>query len=184
MKLMDMDRTHRDCLYLDFVWQRIAMSWLQKIRFTVGWIAHPAVGSLLYIRCICLQGTTPHQSHDLSITQESPLEASSVRQEDDRTPSFLGNLFRRYVWLAVVYVALSGLDFSIVGGIARFMFGQYFQISMDAFGSFGSGFTIEGGNNLPPEVNEQIKNGPGCISDSGKRPGRPTSGRSSSALPH
>ena len=68
--------------------------------------------------------------------QKTAPETGSVRQEDwlDRMPGFLGNLFRRYGWLAGVYVALSGLGFSIVGGIARFMFGQFFRVSMDAAG--------------------------------------------------
>ncbi len=105
--------------------------------------------------------------------QQAMPEPSAARQEDwlDRLPGFLGNLFRRYGWLAGVYVALSGLGFSIVGGIARFMFGQFFQVSMDAFDSFGDfsgGFTIEGGENLPPEAIDQIKNALGGSSGFGQ----------------
>ena len=99
--------------------------------------------------------------------QKTAPETGSVRQED-----WLGNLFRRFGWLAGVYVALSGLGFSIVGGIARFMFGQFFRISMDAFGGFDgfgtSGFTIEGGENLPPEAIEQIKDSLGVGSGFGQ----------------
>ena len=106
--------------------------------------------------------------------QKTAPETGSVRQEDwlDRMPGFLGNLFRRFGWLTGVYVALSGLGFSIVGGIARFMFGQFFRISMDAFGGFDgfgtSGFTIEGGENLPPEAIEQIKDSLGVGSGFGQ----------------
>lgn len=79
----------------------------------------------------------------------------------DRLPGFLGRLIRRYGWLAGAYVALSGLGVAFVGGLARFMFGQMFRISLDEFngmGGFGGmgGVTIEGAENLPPEVVDQI----------------------------
>ncbi len=79
----------------------------------------------------------------------------------DRLPGFLIRLIRRYGWLAGVYVALSGLGLAFVGGLARFLFGRMFRISLDAFngmGGFGGmgGVTIEGAENLPPEVVDQI----------------------------
>lgn len=79
----------------------------------------------------------------------------------DRLPGFLGRLARKYGWLAGAYVALSGLGLAFVGGLARFMFGQMFRISLGAFdglGGFGGmgGVTIEGAENLPPEVVNQI----------------------------
>ena len=73
----------------------------------------------------------------------------------DRLPGFLGRLFRRYGWLAGVYVALSGLGIAFVGALARFLFGQMFRISLDAFNGLG-GVTIEGAENLPPKVMGQI----------------------------
>lgn len=42
----------------------------------------------------------------------------------DRAGGFLGRLVRRYGWLAGIYVAVSGLGVTVVGALARFMFGR------------------------------------------------------------
>ena len=101
--------------------------------------------------------TPPEGPQPCSRGQENAAPSDAL----DRLPGFLGRLARRYGWLAGVYVALSGLGIAFVGGLARFLFGQMFRISLDAFnglGGFGGmgGVTIEGAENLPPEVVNQI----------------------------
>ena len=49
-------------------------------------------------------------------------------------PGALGRLCRRFGWLAGVYIALSGLGITIVGVIARAMFGSMFRGTSDLFG--------------------------------------------------
>lgn len=61
-------------------------------------------------------------------------------------PGALGRLCRRFGWLAGVYIALSGLGITIVGVIARAMFGSMFRGTSDLFGDT----TISG---LPAGVN-------------------------------
>ncbi len=94
-------------------------------------------------------------------TDPSGKESAGPPEEPDRLPGFLGRLIRKYGWLAGAYVALSGLGFAIVGALARFLFGQMFRISNDMFNSIGGfgdmgGVIIEGTEDLPPEVMNQI----------------------------
>lgn len=69
----------------------------------------------------------------------------------DALPGMLGRLFRRYGWLAGVYIALTGAGFALVGGLARGMsrsMTSYFSgVDLDPFGSLGgglSGWTVSG----------------------------------------
>ncbi len=54
-------------------------------------------------------------------------------------PGVLGRLCRRFGWLAGVYIALSGLGITIVGVIARVMFGTMYRGTSDLFGTTISG---------------------------------------------
>ena len=54
-------------------------------------------------------------------------------------PGVLGRLCRRFGWLAGVYIALSGLGITIVGVIARVMFGSMYRGTSDLFGTTISG---------------------------------------------
>lgn len=58
----------------------------------------------------------------------------------DTLPGALGRLCRRFGWLAGVYIALSGLGITIVGVIARVMFGMMNRATDGMFG----GTTISG----------------------------------------
>ena len=69
----------------------------------------------------------------------------------DALPGMLGRLFRRYGWLAGVYIALTGAGFALVGGLARgisrSMFSSFSGVVNDPFGSLGggmSGWTVSG----------------------------------------
>lgn len=69
----------------------------------------------------------------------------------DALPGMLGRLFRRYGWLAGVYIALTGAGFALVGGLARgisrSMFSSFSGVANDPFGSLGggmSGWTVSG----------------------------------------
>lgn len=53
-------------------------------------------------------------------------------------------LIQRYGWLAGVYVALSGLGITFVGGLARYSFGKMYRFAMGT--SFSSGW---GSTSLP-----------------------------------
>ena len=64
--------------------------------------------------------------------------------------SFWERLIRRYGWLAGVYIALSGAGITLVGALARFAFGQMFQVTVgDRFG--GMGWDVSG---LSPEFGD------------------------------
>ena len=55
-------------------------------------------------------------------------------------PGWLGRLARRWGWLAGVYIALSGAGITLVGALARFAFGQMFQVTVgDRFRRHGLG---------------------------------------------
>ncbi len=117
-----------------------------------------------------LSETEPNQSAAESgmVSRPEPVrtdpgekESAGLSEELERLPGFLGRLIRKYGWLAGAYVALSGLGIAIVGALARFLFGEFFRISNDMFnsvGGFGSmgGVMIEGAEDLPPEVVDQI----------------------------
>ena len=65
-------------------------------------------------------------------------------------PGWLGRLARRWGWLAGVYIALSGAGITLVGALARFAFGQMFQVTVgDRFG--GMGWDVSG---LSPEFGD------------------------------
>ncbi len=54
-------------------------------------------------------------------------------------PGVLGRLFRRYGWLAGVYIAIVGAAFLGIGGLSRFITRRMFA----SFGSFGESFPSE-----------------------------------------
>ena len=89
-----------------------------------------------------------------------PEAGKAERKEDvfDRSVGLLGRLIRRYGWLAGVRIALSGLGITLVGALARFLFGAMFQTSNSMLSGFGGmgGVVIEGAENLPPEALWQI----------------------------
>ncbi len=73
----------------------------------------------------------------------------------DKLTGKLGQLIKRYGWLAGVYVSLSGLGVTIVGALARWGFGAMFAASdsmMSGFGGMGGGWSYSG----PPELETQI----------------------------
>lgn len=80
----------------------------------------------------------------------------------DRATGRIGRLIRRYGWLAGVYIALSGLGTTIIGALARWGFGTFFDTSRDMMGSIGGfdGFGGMGGVEFspgtPPEVQQAI----------------------------
>lgn len=83
---------------------------------------------------------------DWLISEEDPPESFSAGQADPQKPSSpsaenwasslpgtIGNLVRRYGWLAGVYIALGGLGIAIIGIIAKIAVSSMFK----SFGSFG-----------------------------------------------
>lgn len=71
--------------------------------------------------------------------EEAPAPPSENPVGPDARPSggagLLDHLVRRYGWLAGVYLALGGLGTALVGGLARFAFGQMFATADGWFGS-------------------------------------------------
>lgn len=55
----------------------------------------------------------------------------------DRATGWLGRMIGRYGWLLGVRVALSGLGFLLVGGLARWGFGAMFGTAGQMMGGFG-----------------------------------------------
>lgn len=51
----------------------------------------------------------------------------------ENLPKFLGKMFRRYGWLYGVYIALGGVGFCLIGGLAKYTSRQMFS----GFGNFG-----------------------------------------------
>ena len=80
----------------------------------------------------------------------------------DKATGFIGRLIQRYGWLFGLRVALSGLGTTIIGALARWGFGAFFDTSKDmmsglgGFDSFGGMGGVEFSPGTPPEVQQQI----------------------------
>lgn len=72
-------------------------------------------------------------------------------------PGFLGRLFRKYGWLAGVYIALSGLGTTVVGVLARILFSRFFTAGgMMSFGNGRSFSVTDGMGNLSQSELNQL----------------------------
>lgn len=73
-------------------------------------------------------------------------------------PGFLGRLFRKYGWLAGVYIALSGLGTTVVGALARILFSRFFNTAggMMSFGNGRSFSVTDGMGNLSQSELNQL----------------------------
>lgn len=72
---------------------------------------------------------------------EEPAEEATAAREPSKAesllnalPNFLGKLFRKYGWLAGIYIALSGLGTTVAGWLMR-------RIYLSFFGALGGGIT-------------------------------------------
>ena len=80
----------------------------------------------------------------------------------DKATGLIGRLIQRYGWLFGLRVALSGLGTTIIGALARWGFGAFFDTSEDmmsglgGFDSFGGMGGVEFSPGTPPEVQQQI----------------------------
>ena len=81
---------------------------------------------------------------DELLSEEAPREPEQAPPpRHSPTAGWLGRMVGRWGWLAGVYIALSGLGLTLVGGIARFAFSGMFRAAaaewgaMDPFGSAG-----------------------------------------------
>ena len=81
---------------------------------------------------------------DELLSEEAPREPEQAPPpRHSPTAGRLGRMVGRWGWLAGVYIALSGLGVTLVGGLARFAFSQMFRMvsagwgAMDPFGSGG-----------------------------------------------
>lgn len=82
-----------------------------------------------------LHDTPPHTATPES---QSSTPTSPVYNHTEPHLGFLHRLVRRYGWLAGVYIALSGLGITAVGGIARAVFQSFFQQTLsDVFAPSG-----------------------------------------------
>lgn len=79
-------------------------------------------------------------SGEIPPSAEKPVAEPIAIQESVLTslPGFLGRLFRKYGWLAGVYIALSGLGTTVVGVLARILFSRFFNVAGGMMG-FGNG---------------------------------------------
>lgn len=69
----------------------------------------------------------------------------------DKATGWLGKMIRRYGWLAGIYLALSGLGFLVVGGLARWGFSSMFRTAGQMMGGFG-------GVSFSPGTPEAVQN--------------------------
>lgn len=106
----------------------------------------------------------------------APQTAPKAPSDWDRLPGMVGRMIRRHGWLAGIYIMLQGLGVALVGGIARYAFGQMFRLTVnDMFGQMGwaSAAVDSMGNpiDLPPEVVGDLFGGFGqvtMVSDMGR----------------
>ncbi len=91
-----------------------------------------------------LSEADPPQDQPDADTPPEPEPAQPAPDYFDRATGLLGKLVRRYGWLAGVYVALSGLGFTVIGALARFGFRRMFSVSLGMFDQFSpGGWSIE-----------------------------------------
>lgn len=79
--------------------------------------------------------------------EDEPIESGAAAQpQPDRLehlPGILGRLFRRYGYLAGVYVTISGLGIALIGFLARYMSKRMFSgfgLGSGSYGMFDSSF--------------------------------------------
>lgn len=97
----------------------------------------------------------PPAQADAEPSAEGPSSLSPAGDSFDKFSGKLGQLIRRYGWLAGVYIALSGLGATVIGALARWGFGAFFAASnrmMSDFGGMGGGWSYSG----PPELEAEI----------------------------
>lgn len=86
----------------------------------------------------------PEAEPDPAENPDSGPAAPQSGQQFDHAVGWIGRMARRYGWLAGVYIALSGLGVTVVGALARYMFGQMFAVTVnDILGGMG-GWQISG----------------------------------------
>lgn len=86
----------------------------------------------------------PEAEPDPAENPDSGSAAPQSGQQFDHAVGWIGRMARRYGWLAGVYIALSGLGVTVVGALARYMFGQMFAVTVnDILGGMG-GWQISG----------------------------------------
>lgn len=114
---------------------------------------------------------TPAQKPDQAGTVPPPTGAQSPSAPPlppsgdsfDKFTGKLGQLIKRYGWLAGVYVALSGLGITIFGALARWGFGAFFAAlsnMMSDFGDMGGSWSYSGPPELEAEIMGQLGLGP------------------------
>lgn len=80
----------------------------------------------------------------------------------EKTAGLIGRLIRTYGWLAGVRIALSGLGFTLVGALARWGFGAFFDTSEDmmsglgGFDSFGGMGGVQFSPGTSPEIQRAV----------------------------
>ncbi len=104
--------------------------------------------------------------------EEINSDAPDLSERGKEGFGFLTRLIKRYGWLAGAYLAAGGGGIALLGGIVRYVankmmrgFASAKDSMMDSFSSFG-GFSsmgegaiiVGGGEDLPPEVLNQIQN--------------------------
>lgn len=90
----------------------------------------------------------PAPVNEQSLEEAPPVPPGGVPSAGDgfdRATNWLDRMIRRYGWLAGVYVALSGLGFLLIGGLARWGFGAMFSSANQMMGGFGGGVTFSPG---------------------------------------
>jgi len=80
---------------------------------------------------------------DYLLSSDSPVHTAQPVTEDradwlDRLPAFIGKLFRRFGWLAGVYMTVAGAIFTAIGALSRYMVRQMFSGFNGGFGGFDS----------------------------------------------
>lgn len=131
--------------------------------------ATPEVGKLKALAGVF--GVTVDRLLSGTIPDEKPAEPTGEYRagpppEESGPPkkrNLIERMAKKYGWLAGVYIALEGLGVALVGGLARWAFGQFFRVGMESLGGFGMGtggmtITMNGQPVTDPELYREIAN--------------------------
>lgn len=84
----------------------------------------------------------PDTQSQMEPEADMPSEVKHALQPDqlDRTANFLGRLIRRHGWLAGLYIAWSGVGFTVFGVIGLLMVNAFTSTASSMMGGFGDPF--------------------------------------------
>lgn len=89
-----------------------------------------------------LSGEIPASAEEPATEPTAAREPSKAESLLNALPGFLGRLFRKYGWLAGVYIALSGFGTTVAGCLARFTYSGFFGALGGGIAGLGVGWSV------------------------------------------